>query len=99
MHALLFKSTYETFFYTTLLTGIKAIKLYAWEEAYMERVKELRETELRHIRHTQLLSLVNMGACFGCVASVSCEPFHLRHIQLVCEFFHTLVSKQVVTYT
>jgi len=44
-----------------IITGIKAIKLYAWEEAYMERVKELRETELRHIRHTQLLSMFNIA--------------------------------------
>jgi len=54
-------------FLCTHLTGIKAIKLYAWEEAYMERVKQLRETELRHIRHTQLLSMVNIGEFWqGC---------------------------------
>ncbi|KAF5828549.1 hypothetical protein DUNSADRAFT_17458 [Dunaliella salina] len=46
-----------------IITGIKAIKLYAWEEAYMDRVKELRETELRHIRHTQLLAMFNIGMC------------------------------------
>lgn len=44
-----------------MLTGIKAIKLYAWEEAYMERVKQLRENELKHIRYTQLLGMVNVG--------------------------------------
>lgn len=44
-----------------LPAGIKAIKLYAWEAAYMERVKQLRETELKHIRCTQLLSMFNIG--------------------------------------
>ncbi|KIY92311.1 hypothetical protein MNEG_15652 [Monoraphidium neglectum] len=45
---------------TEVITGIKAIKLYAWEEPYMERISALREEELRHIRRTQLLSMVNM---------------------------------------
>lgn len=39
--------------------GIKAIKLYAWEDAYVSRISALRDTELRHIRSTQLLSLLN----------------------------------------
>lgn len=38
--------------------GIKAIKLYAWEEPYLSRISDLRETELRAIRRTQLLSMV-----------------------------------------
>ena len=31
-------------------TGIKAIKLYAWEKPYVERISELREQELKSIR-------------------------------------------------
>jgi hypothetical protein len=38
--------------------GIKAIKLYAWEEPYLERISALRERELRAIRKTQLLGMV-----------------------------------------
>jgi ATP-binding cassette subfamily C (CFTR/MRP) protein 1 len=41
------------------ITGIKAIKLYAWEEPYLERITALRDEELRAIRRTQLLGMVN----------------------------------------
>lgn len=44
---------------TEIVTGIKAIKLYAWEMPYVERITELREQELKQIRKTQALSLVN----------------------------------------
>ncbi len=39
--------------------GIKAIKLYAWESAYVSRIGQLREMELHQIRRTQLLSALN----------------------------------------
>lgn len=45
-----------------IVTGIKAIKLYAWEEPYVQRISELRDRELRAIRKTQTLSLVNTVA-------------------------------------
>ena len=38
--------------------GIRAIKLYAWEGPYLERINALRELELAAIRRTQMLSLV-----------------------------------------
>ncbi|KAJ9526631.1 hypothetical protein QJQ45_017605 [Haematococcus lacustris] len=41
------------------LPGIKAIKLYAWEKPYEERIHQLREQELVHIRYTQMLSMLN----------------------------------------
>ncbi|WIA42403.1 hypothetical protein OEZ86_008404 [Tetradesmus obliquus] len=44
---------------TEVITGIKAIKLYAWEAPYLERISALRETELRAIRKTQMLSMIN----------------------------------------
>ncbi|GBF89551.1 canalicular multispecific organic anion transporter [Raphidocelis subcapitata] len=46
---------------TEVITGIKAIKLYAWEEPYSERIGALREAELRAIRRTQLLGMINMS--------------------------------------
>jgi hypothetical protein len=42
--------------------GIKAIKLYAWEEPYVERISALREDELRAVRKTQLLGMVRPAA-------------------------------------
>ncbi len=43
---------------TEVITGIKAIKLYAWEEPYARRIHALRETELAAVRRTQLLGMV-----------------------------------------
>lgn len=43
----------------TMLAGIKAIKLYAWETAYVERISKLRDLELAQIRYTQLLGMFN----------------------------------------
>jgi len=45
---------------TEVLSGIKAIKLYAWEQPYLDRVGELRDDELRMIIKTGLFSLINI---------------------------------------
>eukprot|EP00198_Chlamydomonas_reinhardtii_P014120 XP_001703457.1 ABC transporter, multidrug resistance associated protein [Chlamydomonas reinhardtii] len=42
-----------------VITGIKAIKLYAWEGPYVDRIMDLRDNELRQIRKTQALSMFN----------------------------------------
>ncbi|PSC76242.1 multidrug resistance-associated 1 isoform X1 [Micractinium conductrix] len=44
---------------TEVITGIKAIKLYAWEQPYVDRITQLREKELRQIRKATLLGCVN----------------------------------------
>ena len=45
---------------TEVLQGIKAIKLYAWEEPYLKRVGDLRDEELRQIIKTGFLGLINI---------------------------------------
>lgn len=42
-----------------VILGIKAIKLYAWEEAYKERILSLREKEMKAIRTAALIGLWN----------------------------------------
>ena len=42
-----------------LHAGIKAIKLYAWEEPYVEKIKVLREKELRFIRTAAFWGILN----------------------------------------
>jgi ATP-binding cassette subfamily C (CFTR/MRP) protein 1 len=37
-----------------VVTGIKAIKLYAWEQPYLERLSNLREQELKMVYRTQV---------------------------------------------
>ena len=38
--------------------GIKAVKLYAWEQSFKERILSLRQLELTHIRHMAHLEVV-----------------------------------------
>lgn len=42
-----------------VITGIKAIKLYAWEEPYRERIMALRAKELAEIRKAALIGTWN----------------------------------------
>lgn len=44
---------------TEIILGIKAIKLYAWEDAYKQRILDLRAKELKEIRLSSLLSTLN----------------------------------------
>jgi ATP-binding cassette, subfamily C (CFTR/MRP), member 1 len=44
---------------TEIILGIKAIKLYAWEEAYKQRILDLRAKELKEIKLSSLLSTLN----------------------------------------
>ena len=53
-------------------SGIKAIKLYAWEDAYVERISALRELELKQIRRTQLLTALNTAVFM--VRGVDLDP-------------------------
>ena len=60
-----------------VITGIKAIKLYAWEGPYVDRIMDLRDNELRQIRKTQALSMFNTAMCVAecvcvCVCYVCC---------------------------
>lgn len=42
-----------------IVTGVKAIKLYAWEDPYVLKISQLRERELRAVRRTQALAMIN----------------------------------------
>lgn len=60
---------------SSALLGIKAIKLYAWEDAYVKRIGELRDKELVQIRRTQMLSALNTAVFVVSVDRASCsEP-------------------------
>ena len=41
-----------------LLAGIKAIKLYAWEEPWVKRISSLREKELAQIKREAMLNII-----------------------------------------
>jgi len=43
-------------FTNELLQGVRVIKLFAWEDALLQQLKEKREEELRHVRNNMLFS-------------------------------------------
>jgi len=46
------------------MQGIKVVKLYAWEEAIAEKIDQLRQKEMRHLRVTLTLQAVNQTILF-----------------------------------
>ena len=51
-----------------ILSGIKALKLYAWEESFLNKVLQIRNHELKYLRR---------AACFNAVTefTFTCAPF------------------------
>ncbi|GAX75363.1 hypothetical protein CEUSTIGMA_g2807.t1 [Chlamydomonas eustigma] len=66
---------------TEVVTGIKAIKLYAWEEAYVDRIGELRELELKQIRKTQMLTALNTALFMSGPVLVGMAAFGVYTVQ------------------
>ena len=58
-----------------VILGIKAIKLYAWEEAYSTRILALREKELAAIRFAALIGLWNSMLWLGGPILISMAAF------------------------
>ena len=52
---------------TVAFTGIKAIKLHAWEEAFLERMRRAREPELEQARCGALRSVCTSALTKACV--------------------------------
>ena len=42
-----------------VLNGIKVLKLYAWENAFIDRLNDIREKELRCIRKKAIISTIS----------------------------------------
>ena len=47
-----------------VLSGMKVLKLYAWERSFRERVNQIREKEVRVLRTAQFLSAVSSISWF-----------------------------------
>jgi len=60
---------------TEFVTGIKAMKLYAWEKAYMKKIQQLREQELRMIRRIAYLNICNSMLFFASPILVALAAF------------------------
>ena len=58
-----------------VIVGIKAIKLYAWEDAYQDRILELRKKELSAIRMASLVGLWNNILWLGGPIVISMAAF------------------------
>lgn len=51
-----------------ILSGIKVLKLYAWEESFMEKINEIRDKELVVLRSAAYLNAFSAMTWF-------CAPF------------------------
>lgn len=58
-----------------VITGIKAIKLYAWETAYQERIIDLRKKELTALRTAALVGIWNNMLWIGGPVLISMAAF------------------------
>ena len=72
----------------SLVAGVKAIKLYAWEEPYLEKLTALRELELRDIRRAAIWSILNSVIFFGgpiLISLASFTTYTLRGLPLTAD--------------
>jgi len=58
-----------------LLTGIKAVKLNAWEGPHAARIDRLRQAELASVRRTQYLNLANVVVFLGIPVFIAVVAF------------------------
>jgi len=72
---LLKKTDARVKYVTEFVTGIKAMKLYAWEKAYMKKITQLREEELRMVRRIAYLNICNMMLFFASPILVALAAF------------------------
>lgn len=56
-----------------VLNGIKVLKLYAWEVAFLRRINDIREQELKCIRQKAILNAVS-SAIWTFVPILVCFP-------------------------
>lgn len=62
-----------------VLNGIKVLKLYAWEVAFLRRINDIREQELKCIRQKAILNAVS-SAIWTFVPILVYFPFLLLNI-------------------
>eukprot|EP00216_Chloropicon_sp_CCMP2111_P001940 CAMPEP_0198246788 /NCGR_PEP_ID=MMETSP1446-20131203/46149_1 /TAXON_ID=1461542 ORGANISM="Unidentified sp, Strain CCMP2111" /NCGR_SAMPLE_ID=MMETSP1446 /ASSEMBLY_ACC=CAM_ASM_001112 /LENGTH=1394 /DNA_ID=CAMNT_0043931111 /DNA_START=581 /DNA_END=4768 /DNA_ORIENTATION=+ len=60
---------------TELVNGIKAVKLYAWETAYVKKIRHAREQELRLVRRVAYLSIGNQIVFYSTPVLVALAAF------------------------
>lgn len=58
-----------------MLNGMKVLKLYAWEQAIINKVERIREQELKYIKKAGLLSTIFVTASTCTPIAVTCTTF------------------------
>lgn len=61
-----------------ILNGIKVLKLYAWEEAFIRRINDIRDKELKCLRQKAFLHAIS-GAIWS-FAPILVSIFHYSSI-------------------
>jgi ABC-type multidrug transport system fused ATPase/permease subunit len=87
-----------------VILGIKAIKLYAWEEAYKERILSLREKEMKAIRTAALIGLWNNFLWLGGPIVISMaggyqQPIMIDVLHIFIMLFTHFFPAAFLTYT
>eukprot|EP00884_Botryococcus_braunii_P017606 jgi/Botrbrau1/4529/Bobra.60_2s0019.2 len=58
-----------------VMSGIKAIKLYAWEKPYQQRIQEIRDGELVQVKRMAVISIFNSIIFLGGTTLISIASF------------------------
>lgn len=66
-----------------ILNGVKILKFYAWEDAFLRRVTELRDGELKALKKSQILYSVSL-------ASFNSSSFLVRHTCLSSPVYYLI---------
>ncbi|XP_025101783.1 LOW QUALITY PROTEIN: multidrug resistance-associated protein 1-like [Pomacea canaliculata] len=64
-----------------ILSGIKVLKMYAWEHSFEEKIKELREKEVKLLRTGAVLNTIN-SFCWICSPVLVTMATFITYVQL-----------------
>lgn len=59
-----------------VLSGIKALKLYAWEESFLSKIMQIRNRELKYLRNACCLNAITEF-------TFTCAPFLVSFMSII----------------
>jgi len=80
-----------------ILTVIKLIKFYAWENHFIQRANEARLVQMKHLRHLMLFKMINFAAVFSTPVLTALIAF--LYYQSILDSQGDLVLSPVVSFT
>ena len=80
-----------------ILSGIKILKFYAWERAFLDRVRGLREKELNALKKSQILYSISL-ASFNSSTFLVSKCYQVSHDITVLNILHIFSVGQKALY-